>query len=323
MYENKYPIIENYNYIYANEYSKDNLGYYYCKVEVPESEYIPLLPYRTKEGKLIFPSGKWYGWYYSPEIEKAIDLGYDIEVIRGYIFPKTDYIFKDFVEYYYNIKKNSKGAKRFIAKLILNSLYGKFGQHREIDKYVISEDARYMYYPYLHLARIKSMSYAKYIHSEIAGLITSYARLKLYSLFEKAGKEHIYYCDTDSIITSKELNTSNNLGDIKNEDNIKSFIAINPKVYAYISEKDNKISIKAKGLNSKNLKYKDFENALYHNNFSAFVYEFERVATFKEVKVRKLNNFSDKLKTIRQMRKNYSKRYVLSNFDTKSIKVNE
>jgi hypothetical protein len=322
MYDNKFPLLENYNYRYTNEYIPNKLGYYYCRVSVPESEYIPLLPYRAKDGKLLFPSGSWSGWYYSPEVAKAIDLGYDIKVLKGYTFSNTDYIFKNFVGHYYDIKKNSSGAKRFIAKLILNSLYGKFGQHRDFDNFVISPEAKYMYYPFLNVAKVKGLSYAKYIHSEIAGLITSYARLKLYSLFEKAGKEHVYYCDTDSIITSKELNTSNDLGDIKAEDDIKSFIAINPKVYAYISNKDDKISIKAKGLNSKLLKYQDFENALYHNDFSAFIYNFERLATFKEVKVRKLNNFSDKLKTIRQMRKHYSKRYILANFDTKSIEVN-
>ena len=232
MYDFEYPLIENNNLEYVNEFIPDALGYYYIKVKVPETEYIPLLPYRDKEGKLLFPQGTWQGWYYSPEVSKAIELGYSVKVLKGYVFKRTDYIFREFVDYYYNIKKHSSGAKKFIAKLMLNSLYGKFGQHRELDTFEVSEDSPYMYLPYLNLARVKTLSYAKYIHSEIAGLITSYARLRLYSLFERAGKENIYYCDTDSIITSKELSTSDALGDIKNEDNIKSFIAINPKVYA-------------------------------------------------------------------------------------------
>jgi len=322
MYDFEYPLIENNNIEYVNEFIPDALGYYYIRVKVPETEYIPLLPYRDKEGKLLFPQGTWQGWYYSPEVSKAIELGYDVKVIKGYVFKRTDYIFREFVDYYYNIKKNSSGAKKFIAKLMLNSLYGKFGQHRELDTFEVSEDSPYMYLPYLNLARVKTLSYAKYIHSEIAGLITSYARLRLYSLFERAGKENIYYCDTDSVITSKELNTSDKLGDIKNEDNIKSFIAINPKVYAYITTDNSKIVIKAKGLDAKALKYQDFENALYKGDFSAFIYQFERLATFKEVKTRKqVKGFGDKLKIIRQMRKHYSKRYILNNFDTKPIVV--
>jgi len=321
MYDFEYPLIENNNLEYVNEFIPDALGYYYIKVKVPETEYIPLLPYRDKEGKLLFPQGTWQGWYYSPEVSKAIELGYDVKVLKGYVFKRTDYIFREFVRHYYDIKKHSSGAKKFIAKLMLNSLYGKFGQHRELDTFEVSEDSPYMYLPYLNLTRVKTLSYAKYIHSEIAGLITSYARLRLYSLFERAGKENIYYCDTDSIITSKELSTSDALGDIKNEDNIKSFIAINPKVYAYITTDNSKIVIKAKGLDAKALKYQDFENALYKGDFSAFIYQFERLATFKEVKTRKQVGFGDKLKIIRQMRKHYSKRYILNNFDTKPIVV--
>ena len=322
MYDFEYPLIENNNIEYVNEFIPDALGYYYIRVKVPETEYIPLLPYRDKEGKLLFPQGTWQGWYYSPEVSKAIELGYDVKVLKGYVFKRTDYIFREFVRHYYEIKKHSTGAKKFIAKLMLNSLYGKFGQHRELDTFEVSEDSPYMYLPYLNLARVKTLSYAKYIHSEIAGLITSYARLRLYSLFERAGKENIYYCDTDSIITSKELSTSDALGDIKNEDNIKSFIAINPKVYAYITTDNSKIVIKAKGLDAKALKYQDFENALYKGDFSAFIYQFERLATFKEVKTRKqVRGFGDKLKIIRQMRKHYSKRYILNNFDTKPIVV--
>jgi len=322
MYESEYPLIASNNIEYVNEYVRNRLGYYFVKVSVPDNDYIPLLPYRDKEGKLLFPQGTWQGWYYSPEIEKALQLGYSIKVYRGYVFKHTGYIFRDFVNHYYDIKKHSTGAKRFIAKLMLNSLYGKFGQHRELDTFEVSEDSPYMYLPYLNLARVKTISYAKYIHSEIAGLITSYARLKLYSLFERAGKENIYYCDTDSIITSRELSTSDALGDIKNEDNIKTFIAINPKVYAYITTDNSKIVIKAKGLDAKALKYQDFENALYKGDFSAFIYQFERLATFKEVKSRKqVKSFGDKLKIIRQMRKHYSKRYILNNFDTKPIVV--
>jgi len=322
MYDFEYPLIENNNLEYVNKFIPDALGYYYVKVKVPEDEYIPLLPYKDKEGKLLFPQGTWQAWYYSPELAKAIELGYDVKVLKGYIFKRTDYIFRDFVSYYYEIKKHSSGAKKFIAKLMLNSLYGKFGQHRELDTFEVSEDSPYMYLPYLNLVRVKTLSYAKYIHSEIAGLITSYARLRLYSLFERAGKENIYYCDTDSIITSKELSTSDALGDIKNEDNIKSFIAINPKVYAYITTDNSKIVIKAKGLDAKALKYQDFENALYKGDFSAFIFQFERLATFKEVKTRKqVKGFGDKLKIIRQMRKHYSKRYILNNFDTKPIVV--
>ena len=68
--------------------------------------------------------------------------------------------------------------------------------------------------------------YSQFLHSEIAALITSYARVHLYELMEKAGLEHIYYCDTDSIFTDIAMQTNNELGGIKNEAVIDDFIAV-------------------------------------------------------------------------------------------------
>ncbi len=322
MHDFEYPLIENHNYEYTNEYIPDTLGYYYCNIKTPDMN-IPILPYRREDKKLIFPVGSWSGWYYSPEIAKARELGYKIDVKRGYVFKKTDYIFKDFVEYYYNIKRHSSGSKKAIAKLLLNSLYGKFGQRTEFDEFIIGNGSeRYFYIPFLNLTRTKRVSYAKYQHSEIAGLITSYARVRLYELFERAGIENIYYCDTDSIITSSLLKTSDALGDIKNESAISEFIAIAPKVYAYTSKDNGEVVIKAKGLNAKQLSFEDFRNAIYRNDFSKFVYEYERIATFKQYSVRHLNNFSDKLKVIRHLKSSYDKRIInVKDLSTMPFKV--
>ena len=320
MKENEYPLIENKNYRYVNRFYPDVLGYYYCNIESPDM-HIPLLPYRTAKGKLIFPVGKWQGWYYSPEILKARELGYDISIRKGYVFEDTGYIFRDFVNHYYNIKSHSTGAKKAIAKLVLNSLYGKFGQRHVFDEFIIDDDekARYNYIPSLNLSRRKRISYSKYQHTEIAGLITSYARLKLYSLFEKAGMDSVYYCDTDSIITSSLMKTSSALGDIKEEADIEEFIALSPKVYAYTESNKEKVVIKAKGLDSKRLSFADFQNAITYGNYSNFINEYEKVASFKLFNTRHLSNFSDKLRTIRRMKSIYDKREILKNFDTKPL----
>nr|QCS25166.1 hypothetical protein [Arthonia quintaria] len=39
-------------------------GFFYCEIETTNNNYLGLLPYRTKKG-IIFPQGKWYGWYFS------------------------------------------------------------------------------------------------------------------------------------------------------------------------------------------------------------------------------------------------------------------
>lgn len=59
----------------------------------------------------------------------AKQLGYKINIIKGYSFNKEENIFKDYVETLYDIKStagNNKSLKS-VAKLFLNSLLGRFG----------------------------------------------------------------------------------------------------------------------------------------------------------------------------------------------------
>ena len=53
------------------------------------------------------------------------DIRY-IEFVGGYKFKATDNIFRDYIDYWAEIKANSTGGTRQLAKLMLNSLYGKF-----------------------------------------------------------------------------------------------------------------------------------------------------------------------------------------------------
>lgn len=55
-------------------------------------------------------------------------FGYKFKVISGYLFDKK-YIFNEYVDFLYNLKSTSvKGTPDYvISKLLMNSLYGKFG----------------------------------------------------------------------------------------------------------------------------------------------------------------------------------------------------
>nr|YP_007476156.1 hypothetical protein H891_mgp30 [Nuclearia simplex]AGE93657.1 hypothetical protein [Nuclearia simplex] len=89
------------------------------------------------DDKLISPLGTWEGWYYSEELYAAMNHGYNIEVTEGYCFEKTK-PFDKFVNKFYKIKKNSKDlVKKNIAKLLLNSLYGRFGMNSEMSTFKI------------------------------------------------------------------------------------------------------------------------------------------------------------------------------------------
>ena len=75
------------------------------EVECPSTIKAPLLLTRINN-KSIAPVGKWHGIYTSIEIQRAIKLGYKFKYIRCIYF-KSEIIFKDYVDFYYNMKKNN------------------------------------------------------------------------------------------------------------------------------------------------------------------------------------------------------------------------
>lgn len=57
-------------------------GFFYCDIE-SNNNYLSLLPVRDESG-LIYPLGKWKGWYFSKKLKYAKSNGYKINVIKGY-----------------------------------------------------------------------------------------------------------------------------------------------------------------------------------------------------------------------------------------------
>lgn len=78
-------------------------GFYKVSVEAPSMD-IPVLPYRTSEGKLIFPLGSWEGTYYSDELLLAKEHGYTITPIEGVVFSKSKDFLREYVDDFTKIK---------------------------------------------------------------------------------------------------------------------------------------------------------------------------------------------------------------------------
>lgn len=57
---------------------------------------------------------------------------HDIEFLGGYKFEETTNMFKEYVDYWSSVKADSEGGLREIAKLMLNSLYGKFAKNPDV-----------------------------------------------------------------------------------------------------------------------------------------------------------------------------------------------
>lgn len=100
------PGIKYYNDI-VRPNIQDLFGFFYCEIERKDKDYLGILPYRSKDG-LIFPLGKWEGWYFSKELKLAQNYGYKIKIIKGYKFSKQKNVFTKYVEFLYKIKYTTK-----------------------------------------------------------------------------------------------------------------------------------------------------------------------------------------------------------------------
>jgi len=225
-------------------------------VKTPDNIKHPLLPYRTKT-KLVFPTGTFTSWQSHCELRKAISLGYHIsKVHKTYYYKKTCRPFKEYVNDIYKLKKQytkENNPMVIITKLLLNSLYGKFGQKfMERDNYLPQEQLTMeMVNQATCIEKIQSFVKIKqrtkmpnFCFPIWALYITSYARMHIYDLIVEGDAA---YTDTDSIITTKEMVTGDELGELKKENHITSGIIVRPKFYGLIDE-DNKEKIRVKGI---------------------------------------------------------------------------
>ena len=113
---------------------KDKTKFSFIEVEVntPLDLHVPLLltKFKSNGHRTIGPLGNCTGVYTSVEILRALELGYTFKYHRGVYFT-SKVIFKEYVDFYYEMKKNSdKNSSAYaLSKLMLNSLYGRFGKN--------------------------------------------------------------------------------------------------------------------------------------------------------------------------------------------------
>ena len=74
-------------------------GFALVKIHCPKEMLRPVLPFHL-DGKTIYPTGTWEGVYFSEELKAVEKLGYEIALIKGYEFSKTNY-FSGYVKTFY------------------------------------------------------------------------------------------------------------------------------------------------------------------------------------------------------------------------------
>lgn len=120
---------------------------------------------------------------------------YDIEVLEyngGWRFSGIVGAFGDYVDKWSKVKEEATGGMREIAKLMLNSLYGKFATNPNVvSKYPVLEDDRVVYKRGVEEVK-------KPVYTAVGVFITSYARDRII----RAAQSHydvFAYADTDSL----------------------------------------------------------------------------------------------------------------------------
>lgn len=131
---------------------------------------------------------------------------YDLTFHGGYKFKSIRGLFNNYIDYWsaekIKAKKEGNGARYLISKLLLNSLYGKFGTNPNIrtkQPYLDEEEVLRF--------KFNEREIGKTIYIPVASFITSYARRKTIETSQKIrdytmskyGKDYYIYSDTDSI----------------------------------------------------------------------------------------------------------------------------
>jgi hypothetical protein len=214
-----------------------------------------------------------------------------VEPIDAYVFDKG-VIFDSFIKEMYEVKRDTKDpVERNLAKLLMNSLYGKFGMNpihdvievipkKDLDDYIKLHKTHSIVRETSDFSMVKrpiegstidptkilytttegrSEAFRSELLSKsnvaIAAAITAYARIALSNLMRDESNP-VFYHDTDSIIVQKPLDdkfVGPELGQMKLEHKIDHAVFAGPKLYGMkVSQAE---IIKAKGYGSDGLTF--------------------------------------------------------------------
>ncbi len=229
----------------------------YCIVaDVSLTTTEPLYPKKVP-GWTIFPIGQFRTVLNSPELSLALEAGVVTHVNRAIVYAR-DVIFKEYVNFFYEKRMEArvKGDETLerLCKLMLNTLYGKFGQNgRKYETlYKTSDPATKTWIEWdsdgrtLHRYRqfngvveeLRIESESRESFPAIAGHITSAARVLLADYIAQAGQGNTLYCDTDSLFVNdaglRNLSgriSQNQLGWMKHEWSSNDLIIYGAKDY--------------------------------------------------------------------------------------------
>lgn len=270
------------------------------------------------------------GTWFTEEVKLAVSKGYKIQEVFGiYHFPETSTeLFADYIRLFYKLKLTTSGipphckteedleayiaevaekeniflskedfennpGMRLISKLLINSLWGKFGLRRNLPSHqfctTMQEISNLLNNETVEVTNILPMhenmalvthrkkdadfyEINNYANIYIASVTTAWARIEIYNHADRVGIRSAYM-DTDSLFYKADLkNPENNLprgaflGDLTNElkipgDYVSQFYSGGPKNYGFRTLKGEEcLKVKGFSLNYVNRQAFTFDN---------------------------------------------------------------
>lgn len=235
---------------YTDKYMQSDYGFYYVRIRNLSN--LPIR-YRTGETEITYIKNNDYVENYFTGIELEYFLDHhqkdiQFEVIKGIVINTTKKLeFEDYKELYdmrnkikqsmkekkalervngENLNSLDEDMKQWSYKTILNASYGVFAERKN--------------------------GYTAFTNLIYASYITAMTRLKIYSIIDKLGWEHIKAIMTDAVITDVEINdnefNSNELGSFKLEGKFDQLWLYQNGIY--VSKIGNKITLHNRGFPS-------------------------------------------------------------------------
>jgi len=106
-------------------------GFFFCEIIAPDNIKHPIIQTHVKINNMtrtMAPTGSWKDMIFSEELYNAEKFRYKFNILWGYTFERKN-IFKEYVDTLYNLRLqySKSDPLNYIAKILLNSLYGRFG----------------------------------------------------------------------------------------------------------------------------------------------------------------------------------------------------
>jgi hypothetical protein len=187
-----------------------------CRLDAREPCYAVV-----RDGKLLFPVGRFEALLTTPDLFRALQSGELKECLEVAVYDKAP-IFTRFVDELYNLRldaqRQGNPVDSHLVKILMNSLYGKFGQRGGVwqktgdtpdlsvktwvDYDLESGETTTMRQLAGIVQRKETDGESYSSHPAIAAHVTAYARAYLWSMIVRAGRGNVVYCDTDSVWTN-------------------------------------------------------------------------------------------------------------------------